>query len=798
MYEEGGEADKYIGQGNRFDNVGKNMLDTFKGNLKKSGNEALAKEIHTNAQKSGDPKLIELLTQTKMGEGDMSNNLTMNKANLGMSMTDTPSWYSGYRNNISSPRDERNIIRNIGKMISKDGINLPNYANQSYVDYDLGYNPMISSMYNTPIMDPYQEEQFATSEEPMEMFQFFNNIEDNTPVYGAPPAEIQANEAEQINNMNGMMNFMKGSLLPNFNNVSDPFLDDTDNDNIMDLFLKYSQKTPEMMVMQKGGYVNMNTENPITKFTSGGVELPEADDGYQVKCDPGYIWNETYQTCIPLMRYNYNYRRGPVTSGGLFRTLAPWNPIFGNRLRMKGNPYLVNSGMPFRGSLQGMMPIATDVYKRGLFGRPKRFINYYDPSGQGLSAENIQSIYDNQGGSRGRKSSNVVNKGKDVVNRVVNNADKTINDFKESRRDRRYSKYLGNRYGEDYWYGDREADNWKTGYGEKDDPYSYHADDLEDGIPGMRSQKQLDKLYAWEDRQRFKDARSEMRQDVREQNKLDREEAKRFRQARRNLKNPKSQAMYGLEMFDPGGFVGDDLMGDQSNYLGEANTGPGTIWNTMDSFNTNQNITNPEVEAFNSDPMNNMVTEPSQSGRGLDTCTEEQKRDTTSECYCSPEARQNPQDQRCYNPGLVGVEWGVNKTVTDPEAGVNVFNATMRGGLGRIKRARDAKYQNKMILDNSDPMNLYANATTTDRGDWQDFGSKSGMWKYDQEGTDDLSDYKVSRYGGYLKNGGTHKMFNGLNMRNSDHKYYEQDEEVYMTPEELEQFLAAGGQVEYL
>jgi len=27
---------------------------------------------------------------------------------------------------------------------------------------------------------------------------------------------------------------------------------------------------------------------------------------------------------------------------------------------------------------------------------------------------------------------------------------------------------------------------------------------------------------------------------------------------------------------------------------------------------------------------------------------------------------------------------------------------------------------------------------------------------------------------------------------------FEQDEETYMTPEELEQFLAAGGQVEYL
>ena len=37
------------------------------------------------------------------------------------------------------------------------------------------------------------------------------------------------------------------------------------------------------------------------------------------------------------------------------------------------------------------------------------------------------------------------------------------------------------------------------------------------------------------------------------------------------------------------------------------------------------------------------------------------------------------------------------------------------------------------------------------------------------------------QYGGYMQDGG-----------------YMDDEEVYMTPEELEQFLAAGGQVEYL
>ena len=799
LYEEGGEADKYIGQGSRFGNVGKDIKDTFRMNIKTTGNDALASDLYKNAQKSGDPKLMELLTQTKIGQGDMSNNLAMNKANLGMSINDdsVPSWYTGYRNNRTSPRDYRNMFRNMGKMMSKDNIRLPHYEGQSYVDADLGYNPMSFSMYNAPIMDPYQQEEIVTPESSREIIKLFQNVEGNTPLYGAPakPAEIQADEAEQINNMNGVMQFMKGSLLPNFNNVSDPFLDDTDNDNIMDLFLKYSGKTPEMMVMQKGGYVNMNTENPITKFTAGGSEIPKAHNGHTVQCSPGYVYNATYGRCIPMMHYNYNYVPGRTTSGGLFRTLAPWNPIFGRGLRMRGNPYLVNSGMPYTGSLQGMAPVATDVYKRGIFGRPKKFINYYDPTGQGLSAQNIQSIYNNQGGGRGRNrgsSSNVINGGKNAVNNFVNNADETIDNLKESRRDRRYSKYLGNRFGEDYWYGDRTDDDWQAGYGEKNDPYKYHADDMENGIPGMRSQKQLDKLYAWEDKQRFKAARKEKRLDTREQRQLDRDEAKRFRSARRNLKYPKAQ-------FAPGGFIGDDVMGDQSNYIGDAYTGPGSMWGTMDAFNTNQNITNPDAEAFNNDPMNNMVTEPSQSGRGLDTCTEEQKRDTTSECYCSPEARQNPQDTRCYNPGLVGVEFGVNRTFNDPEAGVNVFNAGMRGGLGLIKRARDNKYQKKMILDNSDPMNLYANATTTDRGDWQDFGSKSGMWKYDQEGTNDLSDFKASKYGGYMQmGGGTHKMFNGLNMRNSDHKYYDEGDEVYMTREEIEQYLAAGGQIEYL
>jgi len=77
----------------------------------------------------------------------------------------------------------------------------------------------------------------------------------------------------------------------------------------------------------------------------------------------------------------------------------------------------------------------------------------------------------------------------------------------------------------------------------------------------------------------------------------------------------------------------------------------------------------------------------------------------------------------------------------------------------------------------------------TDKGDWGDIGSKTGMFRYDEMGSDRNSratfgnnaNTNAAMYGGYMQNGG-----------------YMDDEEVYMTPEELEQFLAAGGQVEYL
>ena len=125
----------------------------------------------------------------------------------------------------------------------------------------------------------------------------------------------------------------------------------------------------------------------------------------------------------------------------------------------------------------------------------------------------------------------------------------------------------------------------------------------------------------------------------------------------------------------------------------------------------------------------------------------------------------------------------------DGEAGVNAFNSMANAGLGFIERMQNNPIENNMLLDKFDPMNNVMASNQTDKGDWGDIGSKTGMFRYDEMGSDrnsratfgNYANSNAAQYGGYMQDGG-----------------YMDDEEVYMTPEELEQFLAAGGQVEYL
>jgi hypothetical protein len=154
----------------------------------------------------------------------------------------------------------------------------------------------------------------------------------------------------------------------------------------------------------------------------------------------------------------------------------------------------------------------------------------------------------------------------------------------------------------------------------------------------------------------------------------------------------------------------------------------------------------------------------------------------------------NAMFQKTNKRNLVGVE---NKRKdmfnVDPESFLNQTNAFARGALNLFDPEKKRQCgpgttwnSSTQTCQPTDAMDIYATATEQDRGDWVDIGSKAGLYRYDQEGQDRSSRATFGQYGGYMQDGGFYD------------PYYEEDEEVIMTPEELEQFLAAGGQVEYL
>ena len=130
-----------------------------------------------------------------------------------------------------------------------------------------------------------------------------------------------------------------------------------------------------------------------------------------------------------------------------------------------------------------------------------------------------------------------------------------------------------------------------------------------------------------------------------------------------------------------------------------------------------------------------------------------------------------------------------NMKAVDFEAGVNSFNAGARGIIGGVNRFVDSAKEKVAALDLADIINRIGSSNEKDKGDQVDYGSYLG-YRTPEQGQDRSSratfgNYATGRYGGYMESGG----FTAP---------YSQDEEVYMSPEELQQFLAAGGQVEYL
>jgi hypothetical protein len=123
----------------------------------------------------------------------------------------------------------------------------------------------------------------------------------------------------------------------------------------------------------------------------------------------------------------------------------------------------------------------------------------------------------------------------------------------------------------------------------------------------------------------------------------------------------------------------------------------------------------------------------------------------------------------------VSVDYKVKNSV-DPEAYVNVANAGIRGVTGILNR-RDAARQEAKMSDNLTADNLYASDPSKDRGDYD---TNSGLYRMDEMGQKWNS--RSKQYGGDIYQDG------GL----------VEGDEVFMTDEEIQEFLANGGDLEFI
>jgi hypothetical protein len=169
-------------------------------------------------------------------------------------------------------------------------------------------------------------------------------------------------------------------------------------------------------------------------------------------------------------------------------------------------------------------------------------------------------------------------------------------------------------------------------------------------------------------------------------------------------------------------------------------------------------------------------------------CTEDEKKDPTSKCYDAEKYGMKIQDdalgsarettQKTYAPkaGNFAVDFkNKNAYEVDAQGVLNSANAGAKGILNFFEK-RSQKKANKNFYDRFTADNLYASDPIRDRGDYE---ANSGLYRPDEQGQTWNS--RSAKYGGYMQSGG-----------------FVEGDIVDMTPEEIEEFLANGGELEMI
>ena len=504
---------------------------------------------------------------------------------------------------------------------------------------------------------------------------------------------------------------------------------------------------------------------------------------------------------VPIASVNYvpNYVTGP---GSSFRSLAPWNPMVQSQrsVMQTGNPYMYGTNTPYMDPLTGMTPIARQVTKKGIFGRPKRYTDIYSIPGEQPMGDIIAdgdtlifpnrdskgnidlSLLDNPHGEQQRQRQGE----RPLANALIKSGIPGL-------------KQIGSRM-----YPSEEhpvnRTNWtNTNIDNATDNQSQQADDVPTGGINAFVNDQLNLDLNRQQRETPPPVFGENAPYNPDMiNMQERNPFPNYYDFGEGMPNTSMayggyvpEAQTGLTINNPNqpqpAPANPDLaLGNQPGLLGQVSQGPNSVWSQQQSFNAPAPV-NTQAQTYNSNPANNMATEP--LGDDLSNCTEEQKKDSTSKCY---KAGQN---------NLVGLDYATGKSTTvDPEAinaGVNAGIA----GITRLANRPEERAREKQMYENNTTDNLYAAQGTKHRGDWVDMGSQAGQYRFDQMGQDRSGFSSYGKYGGYMQDGGELDYLTGTDfpmLNTNDDSGYNEGDEMLMSEDDIKDFMAKGGQIEYI
>ncbi len=476
-------------------------------------------------------------------------------------------------------------------------------------------------------------------------------------------------------------------------------------------------------IAQTGGFTG--GEDSMDYFQDGGYDEQYAQDGTEVR------------------RAKINYVPRYTTVDGGLRNLIPWNRLVTSKDKVDvSNAYNVGDKSAYTGGLEGYKPIERRVTKTEIFGRPKEWTDIYsnapqvDPySGNKLLIGKYPPP--NEKNSKGQDWQTITGSehagmSDDDWDKLSFSAKRAIKkgDREAVRNERRYNKQLQK---------DKEFEAFGKGLPSK----NYEFDNEEDYNThwnGLKMDENMNPIPY------------KLKGNVYKSDQL-------YKNAGIEYKPIEFNADYSPE---DKWHVGRTKRYEAGGYLPKAQTGP-TVKSGTSALNPGSDPTNPANEKEDLTKFT------------LDLDKVEAEADQKGFWDQAP-----PKETPEYN--TIGIDSKRKKKYGfNGEEGVNVFNAGAEGVLGFINRRQQQKQQNDFMNNNFNADNIYAHSSDKDRGDYVDYGSQLGQFRFDEMGSNTNGRFAYGQSGGYMESGG-----------------YAEGDELDMDEDQIKEFLANGGEVEYL